>query len=44
MEFADLLGAPEDKMPHRAALDAMQRLLEDHDAQVAKQAKKRRKP
>jgi hypothetical protein len=44
MEFADLLGAPEDKMPHRAALDAMQRLLEDLDAQVAKQAKKRRKP
>ena len=44
MEFADLLGAPEDKVPHRAALDAMQKLLEDLDTLAAKRAKKRRKP
>ena len=49
MEFADLLGAPEDKVPHRAALDAMQKLLEDLDALAAKQARgkphsKRSKP
>lgn len=43
MEFADLLGAPEERMPHRAALDAMQQLLEHLDARVAKPAKKRRK-
>ncbi len=49
MEFADLLGAPEDKMPHRAALDAMQKLLEDVDALARKGVRsasrsKRRKP
>jgi AcrR family transcriptional regulator len=31
MEFADLLDANEDRGPHRAALDAMQRLLERLD-------------
>jgi AcrR family transcriptional regulator len=36
MEFADLLGAPEDTAPHRAALDAMQKLLEDLDAMALK--------
>jgi AcrR family transcriptional regulator len=45
MEFADLLGAPEDKLSHRAALDAMQKLLEDLDAMAMKKARpKRRKP
>ena len=45
MEFADLLGAPEDKLPHRAALDAMQKLLQDLDKLALKKAKpKRRKP
>lgn len=45
MEFADLLGAPEDKLAHRAALDAMQKLLEDLDAMALKKGKpKRRKP
>jgi AcrR family transcriptional regulator len=39
MEFADLLGAPEDKVPHRAALDAMQGLLEDLDARALRHAK-----
>lgn len=44
MEFADLLGAPQDKIPHQAALDAMQKLLEDLDALAAKTpTKKRRK-
>jgi AcrR family transcriptional regulator len=36
MEFADLLGAPEERLPHRAALDAMQHLLEELDARVQK--------
>ena len=49
MEFADLLGAPEDKIPHRAALDAMQKLLEHVDALARKEGRgasrsKRRKP
>jgi AcrR family transcriptional regulator len=45
MEFADLLGTPEDKLAHRAALDAMQKLLEDLDAMALKKGKpKRRKP
>ncbi len=39
MEFADLLGAPEDKVPHRAALDAMHKLLEDLDAMALKKAR-----
>jgi AcrR family transcriptional regulator len=45
MEWADLLGAPEDKVPHGAALDAMQKLLEGLDAMALKQSRpKRRKP
>ena len=40
MEFADLLGAPEDKVPHRAALDAMQKLLQDLDARARRKAKR----
>jgi AcrR family transcriptional regulator len=36
MEFADLLGAGEDQVAHRAALDAMQRLLEALDARTRK--------
>jgi hypothetical protein len=43
MEFADLLGAPEDKVPHRAALDAMQSLLEDLDALALKKGSKPRR-
>ena len=41
MEFADLLGAREDQVPHRAALDAMQRLLERLDAGARTRAGKR---
>jgi hypothetical protein len=41
MEFADLLGAREDQAQHRAALDAMQRLLERLDARAGKRAGKR---
>ena len=43
MEFADLLGAPEDKLPHRAALDAMQQLLAQLDALAAKAPAKARR-
>jgi AcrR family transcriptional regulator len=43
MEFADLLGAPEDKVRHRAALDAMHKLLEDLDARAAKKSRARRR-
>ena len=43
MEFADLLGAPEDKVPHRAALDAVQKLLEDLDALALKGGTKKRR-
>lgn len=43
MEFADLLGAPDDKVPHRAALDAMQKLLEDLDAMALKQSPPKRR-
>lgn len=43
MEFADLLGAPEDKLPRRGALDALQKLLEQLDALAARQAKTRRR-
>lgn len=43
MEFADLLGAPEDRAPHKAALEAVQQLLEDLDARVRAGAKARRK-
>lgn len=35
MEFADLLGAREDQLHHRLALDAMQRLLEALDGSAA---------
>lgn len=38
MEFADLLGAKEDQAHHRAALDAVQSLLETLDARAAKPA------
>jgi AcrR family transcriptional regulator len=41
MEFADLLGASEDQVPHRLALDAMQRLLEHLDARAGKPAGER---
>jgi AcrR family transcriptional regulator len=43
MEFADLLGAPEDQLEHRAALDAMQKLLEDLDRRVGKAANPKRR-
>jgi AcrR family transcriptional regulator len=43
MEFADLLGAKEEQVQHRAALDAMQKLLEALDARVQKGAKRRKK-
>jgi AcrR family transcriptional regulator len=43
MEFADLLGAPEDKLPRRGALDALQKLLEQLDALAARQARTRRR-
>jgi len=44
MEFSDLLGATEDKVPHRAALDAMQKLLEHLDRLASgKRKPKRRK-
>lgn len=36
MEFADLIGAREERVPHLAALDAMQQLLEALDARVRK--------
>ena len=38
MEFADLLGARADQTQHRAALDAMQALLEGLDARAAANA------
>ena len=38
MEFADLLGAREDRAPHRAALDAMQQLLERLDRTTGRNA------
>ena len=42
MEFADLLGARADQTQHRAALDAMQALLESLDARAAAHAAKPR--
>jgi AcrR family transcriptional regulator len=36
MEFADLLGVKEEQLQHRAALDAMQWLLESLDAKAGK--------
>lgn len=38
MEFADLLGVKEEQVQHRAALDAVQWLLESLDAQAGKPA------
>jgi AcrR family transcriptional regulator len=38
MEFADLLGVREEQVRHRAALDAMQKLLENLDSRAAKRA------
>ena len=43
MEFADLIGVTERQIQHRAALDAMQRLLEQLDT-LARKRSKRRKP
>src|SRR5690348_4105254 len=43
MEFVDLLGAAESKPRHRAALDAMQTLLEQLDALAAKRPKPKRR-
>jgi hypothetical protein len=34
MEFADLLGVTEEQVTHRAALDAVQSLLESLDARA----------
>jgi AcrR family transcriptional regulator len=39
MEFADLLGPDEDLAPHRAALDAMEKLLANLDARARKTVK-----
>jgi hypothetical protein len=39
MEFANLLGMKEEQIQHRAALDAMQQLLEVLDARTLKHAK-----
>jgi AcrR family transcriptional regulator len=45
MEFADLLGAKEEQTRHRAALDAVQSLLESLDARPRKPAARaRRRP
>jgi AcrR family transcriptional regulator len=43
MEFADLLEAQEEDAQHRAALDAVQWLLEALDARIAEAAPRRRK-
>ena len=43
MEFADLLGVKEEAGQHRAALDAMQKVLEALDARVQKAPRRRRK-
>ncbi len=44
MEFVDLLGDPQDRAPHREALDAMQRLLESLDARAAAGPRRRAPP
>src|SRR5688572_8596354 len=44
MEFADLLGVKEEAGQHRAALDAMQKLLETLDGRTQKRPARRRKP
>ena len=38
MEFADLLGVKEEQATHRAALDAVQSLLESLDARAQRRA------
>jgi AcrR family transcriptional regulator len=43
MEFVDLIGGREERAEHRAALDAMQSLLEALDARVPKRPARRRK-
>jgi AcrR family transcriptional regulator len=43
MEFVDLIGASEKQMHHRAALNAMQRLLETLDARARQRPGRRRK-
>ena len=43
MEFADLLGAKDEQTDLRAALDAVQRLLETVDKRVQKKRPRRRK-
>ena len=43
MEFIDLLGVKEEKVNHRAALDAVQWLLESLDARASKPASRARK-
>jgi AcrR family transcriptional regulator len=40
MEFADLLGVKEEHIQHRAALDAIERLLEQLDARAEKAARR----
>ena len=42
MEFADLLDVKEERARHRAALEAIERLLESLDSKIAKPAKRRR--
>jgi AcrR family transcriptional regulator len=39
MEFADLIGIREEQIAHNAALDAIERLLQNLDAQTRKRAK-----
>lgn len=43
MEFVDLIGGREQQGEHRAALDAIQKLLEQLDARVHKRPARRRK-
>jgi len=42
MEFTDLLDVREERARHRAALEAIERLLESLDSKIAKPAKRRR--
>jgi AcrR family transcriptional regulator len=44
MELSDLLGAPEDRSAHRAALDAMETLLGELDAHVERHAARAKRP
>ena len=43
MEFADLIGAREEQVTHRAALDAMGQVLERLDARARKRGKRKRR-